>query len=160
MMSSRPSLWDAYGPAGDSEGGGAFGVDTEGTRDSSPPLPSPPPPPPPLRPPQPWSQPSPTPSSAPLPWSLGDRSALLRPATAAPVPYAAYLKGAATSTQTQVLSDSLRTVGLLLGAALAFGVAVFALTGDSSAFASLAAYAPGRVDKCVPGHTPASRGCA
>ena len=43
MMSGRPSLWDAYGPAGSSEGGG--GSDAESTRDSSPPLLSPPPPP-------------------------------------------------------------------------------------------------------------------
>ena len=35
MMSSRPSLWDAYGPEPAGDGGAFGGSDTEGTRDSS-----------------------------------------------------------------------------------------------------------------------------
>ena len=136
MMSGRPSLWETYRPGNsDSEGGTFSGSDTESTRDSSPPLPSSPPPPS-MRPPSPWSQPNPPPLSIPRRERGG-------PAAAAPVAYADILAAAPAATEMVAgsqESDNLRTFGLL-GAALAFGVAVFALNGDTSALDSLAAYA-------------------
>ena len=113
MMSGRPSLWDAYGPgpAGDS---GAFrGSDTEGTRDSSPPL-----------------------RERVIP-------AVGAPMTYAEYLAGGRDVGGPAATKVTAGpqgSESLRTIGLL-GAALAVGVGFLALKGDTPIFDSLATYA-------------------
>ena len=64
------------------------------------------------------------------------------PAVDAPKPYAEMLTAAPTKvTAGPPGSDGLRTIGLLLGAALAVGVGFLALGGDTSVLNSLTAYA-------------------
>ena len=84
MMSGRPSLWDAYGPAGS---GGGGGTDTESTRDSSPPLFPPPPPP--------LSRPPPPPCSPPSPPPVGQAYVPPGGSGSAPVTHAAAAAAAA-----------------------------------------------------------------
>ena len=117
-MSGRPSLRDAYGtgPTGDGDAT-RDSSDSEATRDSSP-------------------------AVVRAPESYAEMMAATPLAVDVPEPYAEML----TATPTKVTagaqgSEGLRTIGLLLCAALAVGVGFLALGGDTSVLNSLTAYA-------------------
>ena len=134
-MSGRPRLRDAYGTGPTGDGGATrYSSDSEATRYSS-------------------SDPEATRDSsaavvrapksyAETPKSYAEMTAATPPAVDAPEPYAEMLTAAPTKvTAGTQRSDSLRTIGLLLGAALAVGVGFLALGGDTSVLNRLTAYA-------------------
>ena len=118
QMSGRPSLRDASGTGRTDDGGATRdSSDPEATRDSSP-------------------------AVVRAPESYAEMMAATPPAVDAPEPYAEMLTAAPTkATAGPQGSEGLRTIGLLLGAALAVGVGFLALGGDTSVLNSLTAYA-------------------